>query len=100
MQISTVELSRLCLKPDDMTSEMRLSSLENGFLFKNDFMDGRWCKVRKVRRMRKDFVAAGPSFCLGNIRVMNWCIILQDSNPFVQHAMPLRFDGVSQFLQE
>ena len=35
---------------------------------------------RESKEGEEGFIAAGPSFCLNSIRVMNWGIVLQESN--------------------
>ena len=35
---------------------------------------------RESKEGEEGFIAAGPSFCLNNIRVMNWGIVLHESD--------------------
>ena len=46
------------------------------------------------------FIATGPRFCLGNMRVVYWSIVLQETDTLGQHATPLKLDSVPQFPQQ
>ena len=49
---------------------------------------------------RKDFIAAGPCFRLGNMGVVDWGIVFEEPDTFGQHATPLGFDGLPQLSQQ
>lgn len=45
--------------------------------------------------MKEDFIIERVCFHLGNVRIMNWDVLLDEEDSFGQHAMILHFDGVS-----
>ena len=48
--------------------------------------------------MKKDFIAAGHGFFVGNTRVVDSDVVVQETDPFGQHATLLSFDGQLQLL--
>lgn len=45
--------------------------------------------------MSKDFSGTGVYFYVGNTYIVNWGVVLEESDSFGEHAMTLCFDGVS-----
>ena len=51
------------------------------------------------KRVRKNFTATRTRFCQGDMQVVDWSIVLQESDSSGPHAAPFEFDGFSQFTQ-
>lgn len=67
--------------------------------FKNDLIARKRCKVRRIMSMRKDVIATGQHFHLGNVRVVNRSVVLQEAGGAVGvNTVPLAFDSFPQFL--
>ena len=49
---------------------------------------------RESKEGEEGIIAAGPSFCLNNIRVVNWRIVLQESNHFWSAYHASRFQYI------
>ena len=60
----------------------------------------RWRKVWRVRTTRKDLRATGLRFHLNDMTDVACGVVLRGAEDFGQHAAPLGFDGLSQFLQQ
>ena len=50
--------------------------------------------------MRKDFIAAEPCFLPRNMLLVKIDVVLLKADTFRQHATPIAFDGLPQFLQK
>lgn len=74
----------------------------NVLSIKNDFMDGevkaRWCRVRRITKMRKDVLATGPFFHLDNVRVVNTGVGVWEADTFREVSAPFGFESLTQFL--
>ena len=76
---------------------MRVSSSETSAFQKSlhvwEEQEIRWCKVRRIWWVRKNFIAAGSRFHLSYTWVVDRSIILKQADTFSQYTASLGFDS-------